>query len=201
MVRLMVNILSRLPKTTMWVVLDRSVVMRLDPWGRTVPVIVLTNLEDPAQVAEGSGVLRVDASALTAFDSSTIALMLQAQRLAQAAEARVAEGRDDHRVVAGVVLGRQQQCAAHARLACIGGHEQVVQGEDGLRHHRAERAVRRRQDRRHVRRSARGESLVARAGRTGRRLARAAGRVRHVATGGPCRGLRQSPRRNWRTPP
>ncbi len=39
----------------------------------------------PAAVASGSGVLRVDASALTAFDSSTIALLLQAQRAAQAA--------------------------------------------------------------------------------------------------------------------
>ena len=39
----------------------------------------------PAAVANGSGVLRVDASALTAFDSSTIALLLQAQRAAQAA--------------------------------------------------------------------------------------------------------------------
>lgn len=38
-----------------------------------------------AQVAGGSGVLRVDASALSAFDSSTIALLLQAQRLAQGA--------------------------------------------------------------------------------------------------------------------
>lgn len=39
----------------------------------------------PDAVASGSGVLRVDASALLAFDSSTIALLLQAQRLAQAA--------------------------------------------------------------------------------------------------------------------
>ena len=39
----------------------------------------------PAAVAGGSGVLRVDASALSAFDSSTIALLLQAQRAAQAA--------------------------------------------------------------------------------------------------------------------
>ena len=39
----------------------------------------------PEAVASGSGVLRVDASALTVFDSSTIALLLQAQRLAQAA--------------------------------------------------------------------------------------------------------------------
>ncbi len=39
----------------------------------------------PAAVAGGSGVLRVDASALTSFDSSTIALLMQARRLAQAA--------------------------------------------------------------------------------------------------------------------
>jgi phospholipid transport system transporter-binding protein len=39
----------------------------------------------PAAVAAGSGVLRVDASALKAFDSSTIALLMQAHRLAQAA--------------------------------------------------------------------------------------------------------------------
>ena len=39
----------------------------------------------PAAVAGGSGVLQVDASALSAFDSSTIALLLQAQRLARAA--------------------------------------------------------------------------------------------------------------------
>lgn len=39
----------------------------------------------PAEVASGGGVLRVDASALQAYDSSTIALLLQARRLAQAA--------------------------------------------------------------------------------------------------------------------
>ena len=39
----------------------------------------------PQAVAAGSGVLRVDASALKAYDSSTLALLLQAQRLAQAA--------------------------------------------------------------------------------------------------------------------
>jgi phospholipid transport system transporter-binding protein len=39
----------------------------------------------PSAVVAGSGPLRVDASALTAYDSSTIALLLQAQRLAQAA--------------------------------------------------------------------------------------------------------------------
>ncbi|MBP6765077.1 MAG: STAS domain-containing protein [Rubrivivax sp.] len=39
----------------------------------------------PSAVAAGSGVLRVDASALKAFDSSTIALLMQAHRLAQAA--------------------------------------------------------------------------------------------------------------------
>lgn len=38
-----------------------------------------------AAAADGSGVLQLDASALTAFDSSAIALLLQAQRLAKAA--------------------------------------------------------------------------------------------------------------------
>ena len=39
----------------------------------------------PQALAASTGVLRVDASALQAFDSSTLALLLQAQRLAQAA--------------------------------------------------------------------------------------------------------------------
>ena len=39
----------------------------------------------PAQVRSGGGVLRVDASALTASDSSTIALLLEARRQAEAA--------------------------------------------------------------------------------------------------------------------
>jgi phospholipid transport system transporter-binding protein len=39
----------------------------------------------PAALAEGAGVFHVDASALKAFDSSTIALLMQARRLAQAA--------------------------------------------------------------------------------------------------------------------
>jgi phospholipid transport system transporter-binding protein len=39
----------------------------------------------PAAVAAGSGVLEVDASALKAFDSSTIALLLHARRLSSAA--------------------------------------------------------------------------------------------------------------------
>ena len=39
----------------------------------------------PAAVAEGSGVLSIDASQLKAFDSSTLALLLQAHRLARAA--------------------------------------------------------------------------------------------------------------------
>jgi phospholipid transport system transporter-binding protein len=38
-----------------------------------------------ARVTEGSGVLTVDASALTAYDSSTIALLLQVRRTAEAA--------------------------------------------------------------------------------------------------------------------
>lgn len=39
----------------------------------------------PQALAASSGVLHLDASALKAFDSSTLALLLQAQRLAQAA--------------------------------------------------------------------------------------------------------------------
>ena len=39
----------------------------------------------PEAVAAGSGVLQLNASALSVFDSSAIALLLQAQRLAQAA--------------------------------------------------------------------------------------------------------------------
>ena len=39
----------------------------------------------PQALAASAGVLRVDASALKSFDSSTLALLLQAQRLAQAA--------------------------------------------------------------------------------------------------------------------
>lgn len=41
--------------------------------------------ELPAQVRSGSGVLRVDASAITASDSATIALLLEARRHAKAA--------------------------------------------------------------------------------------------------------------------
>ena len=39
----------------------------------------------PAEVAGSSGVLHIDASALRAVDSSTIALLMQAERLARAA--------------------------------------------------------------------------------------------------------------------
>ena len=39
----------------------------------------------PAALASGSGELQIDASALKAFDSSTIALLMHARRLAQAA--------------------------------------------------------------------------------------------------------------------
>ena len=39
----------------------------------------------PAAVAEGNGVMRIDASALEDFDTSTVALLMQARRLAQAA--------------------------------------------------------------------------------------------------------------------
>ncbi|MBL8306183.1 MAG: STAS domain-containing protein [Rubrivivax sp.] len=39
----------------------------------------------PAELAAGSGVFTVDASALKTYDTSTIALLLQARRAAQAA--------------------------------------------------------------------------------------------------------------------
>jgi phospholipid transport system transporter-binding protein len=39
----------------------------------------------PESVAGGSGVMRIDASALQEFDTATIALLMQARRLAQAA--------------------------------------------------------------------------------------------------------------------
>ena len=39
----------------------------------------------PAALADGSGVFSIDASALTAYDTSTIALLMQARRGAQAA--------------------------------------------------------------------------------------------------------------------
>ena len=39
----------------------------------------------PAEVAAGSGVFSVDASALKAYDTSTISLLLQARRLATSA--------------------------------------------------------------------------------------------------------------------
>jgi phospholipid transport system transporter-binding protein len=43
----------------------------------------------PAAVAEGSGVLQIDASGVRSCDSSTLALLLQAHRLAQAAGRQV----------------------------------------------------------------------------------------------------------------
>jgi phospholipid transport system transporter-binding protein len=39
----------------------------------------------PAAVTDGNGVLRIDASDLRSFDSSAIALLMQARRMAQAA--------------------------------------------------------------------------------------------------------------------
>ena len=39
----------------------------------------------PADLSKGTGMLSVDASALRAFDSSTLALLLQVRRLAQTA--------------------------------------------------------------------------------------------------------------------
>lgn len=38
----------------------------------------------PSQIAQGSGPVRVDASALTAYDSSTLSLLLEARRQALA---------------------------------------------------------------------------------------------------------------------
>ncbi len=58
----------------------------------------------PAAVDAGTGTLRIDASALQAYDSSTIALLLQARRLAQAA------GRDFE------VVGAPGKLAELARL-------------------------------------------------------------------------------------
>jgi phospholipid transport system transporter-binding protein len=43
----------------------------------------------PAAVAEGSGVLQIDASGVRSCDSSTLALLLQAHRLAQGAGRKV----------------------------------------------------------------------------------------------------------------
>jgi phospholipid transport system transporter-binding protein len=39
----------------------------------------------PAAVTQGDGIWRIDASGLKSYDSSTIALLMQARRLAQAA--------------------------------------------------------------------------------------------------------------------
>jgi phospholipid transport system transporter-binding protein len=55
------------------------------PADATIDSAAALAAELPAQVRSGSGVLRVDASALSASDSATIALLLQARRQAAAA--------------------------------------------------------------------------------------------------------------------
>lgn len=65
----------------------------------------------PAALAEGGGVFSVDASALQAYDTSTIALLLQARRAAQAA------GRDFN------VTGAPAQLA---QLAALYGVEELL---------------------------------------------------------------------------
>lgn len=55
------------------------------PASATIEHAAALAAELPARVRAGSGVLRIDASALTASDSSTIALLLEARRQAEAA--------------------------------------------------------------------------------------------------------------------
>ncbi len=55
------------------------------PADATIDTAAALAAQLPAQVRAGSGVLQVDASALTASDSATIALLLEARRQAQAA--------------------------------------------------------------------------------------------------------------------
>lgn len=54
------------------------------PADATIDAAAALAAQLPAQVRAGSGVLQVDASALTASDSATIALLLEARRQAQA---------------------------------------------------------------------------------------------------------------------
>jgi phospholipid transport system transporter-binding protein len=66
---------------------------RSDPGGMSMQLPETATIDEtaglalalPAAVATGSGPVRVDAGALQAFDTSAIALLLQARRLAQAA--------------------------------------------------------------------------------------------------------------------
>jgi phospholipid transport system transporter-binding protein len=51
----------------------------------TIDVTAALAAQLPAQVRSGSGVLQVDASGVTASDSATIALLLEARRQAEAA--------------------------------------------------------------------------------------------------------------------
>lgn len=55
------------------------------PASTTIDTAAALAAELPAQVRAGSGVLRVDASALIECDSATIALLLEARRAAEAA--------------------------------------------------------------------------------------------------------------------
>ena len=70
----------------------------------------------PGALAEGDGVFTVDASGLKTYDSSTIALLLQARRLAQAA------GRGFS------VTGAPQQLA---QLAALYGVEELLSLSSG----------------------------------------------------------------------
>ncbi len=54
------------------------------PADATIDAAAALAAQLPAQVRAGSGVLAVDASALTASDSATIALLLEARRQAEA---------------------------------------------------------------------------------------------------------------------
>ncbi len=55
------------------------------PADATIDAAAALAAQLPAQVRAGTGVLQVDASALTASDSATIALLLEARRQAEAA--------------------------------------------------------------------------------------------------------------------
>lgn len=70
----------------------------------------------PAALAEGDGGFTVDASALKTYDTSTIALLLQARRLAQAAGRGFA------------VVGVPQQLA---QLAALYGVEELLSLSSG----------------------------------------------------------------------
>lgn len=69
----------------------------------------------PAAVADGSGTLAIDASALQAFDTSLIALLLQARRLAREA------GRDVRVAGAPAKLAQLAQLYGVEDLLALGG--------------------------------------------------------------------------------